>query len=186
MPVGNPAPPRPRSPDALTSSMTSFGCIAERLLQPLVALVLQEEVEGVAVRLADVSGEDRFHSVHRLQLRRPTELRSHSTTSDDNPSAPPRPGAFRCHPPASRTTLRRRPLVPVLVVHHHHRRAVAGAEALELEQREHARRVGLADLDARASRCSASVTRSAPASAHDSVRHTCSTYLPTGALKNIT
>ena len=27
---------------------------------------------------------------------------------------------------------------------------------------------------------------SAPASAHDSVRHTCSTYLPTGALKNIT
>ena len=31
-----------------------------------------------------------------------------------------------------------------------------------------------------------SVTRSAPASAHESVRHTCSTYLPTGALKNIT
>ena len=41
--------------------------------------------------------------------------------------------------------------MPVLVVHHHDRRAVAGAEALELEQREHARRVGLADLDPRAS-----------------------------------
>ena len=26
MPVGNPAPPRPRRPDAVTSSMTSCGC----------------------------------------------------------------------------------------------------------------------------------------------------------------
>ena len=45
--------------------------------------------------------------------------------------------------------------------------------------------VGLADLEPSFS-LSDSVTRSAPASAHDSVRHTCSTYLPTGALKNIT
>ena len=36
--------------------------------------------------------------------------------------------------------------MPVLVVDHHHRRAVAGAEALELQQREHPGRVGLADL----------------------------------------
>ena len=33
---------------------------------------------------------------------------------------------------------------------------------------------------------SASVTRSAPLRAHDSVRHTCSTNLPTGSRKNIT
>jgi len=31
MPVGNPAPPRPRSPDFLTSSMTSSGVIASAL-----------------------------------------------------------------------------------------------------------------------------------------------------------
>ncbi len=31
-----------------------------------------------------------------------------------------------------------------------------------------------------------STTRSAPASAHDSVVHTCSTYLPTGVRWNIT
>src|SRR5262245_47610044 len=47
-----------------------------------------------------------------------------------------------------RTILWSRLLVPVLVVHHHDRRAVAGAEALELQEREHARRVGLADLQA--------------------------------------
>ena len=35
-------------------------------------------------------------------------------------------------------------------------------------------------------RQSASVTRSAPFSAHESVRHTCSTYFPTGFVKNIT
>ncbi len=39
-------------------------------------------------------------------------------------------------------------LVPVLVVDHDDRRAVAGAEALELEQREHPRRIGLARMNA--------------------------------------
>ena len=63
MPVGKPAPPRPRSPDALTCSMTSFGCIASAFFRPVVAFVLEEEVEREAVRLADVLGENRFHSL---------------------------------------------------------------------------------------------------------------------------
>ena len=33
-PVGNPAPPRPRSPDDLTSAMTSFGDIASAFFSP--------------------------------------------------------------------------------------------------------------------------------------------------------
>ena len=70
-------------------------------------------------------------------------------------------------------------LVP-RVVDHHHRRAIAGAEAFDLDQRERAARIGLARLDARARSQIASVTRSAPFSAHDSVRQTLSTNLPTG------
>ena len=34
MPVGNPAPPRPRSPDALTCSMMSFGLSVSALRSP--------------------------------------------------------------------------------------------------------------------------------------------------------
>ena len=64
------------------------------------------------------------------------------------------------------------------VVDHHHRRAVAGAEALDLDQRERAAGVGLARLDAESSPHSSSVTRSAPFSAQDSVRQTCSDELP--------
>ena len=63
IPVGKPAPPRPRSPDAFTISMTWPGVIAERLAQPLVAAALQVGVERVAVRLADVRGENWFHRV---------------------------------------------------------------------------------------------------------------------------
>ena len=57
---------------------------AERLLQPVVALVLQVEVERVAVRLADVFGENRFHvqsahlHFHRSSIRRSTVRRAYS------------------------------------------------------------------------------------------------------------
>ena len=72
----------------------------------------------------------------------------------------------------------RQTLVPA-VVDHHERRAIARAEALHFHQRE--RPDGSVPLGSvpRAS-ISSSVTRSAPRSAHGSVRHTCTTYLPTG------
>ena len=34
IPVGNPAPPRPRSPDALTRSMSAVGSIASAFFSP--------------------------------------------------------------------------------------------------------------------------------------------------------
>ena len=47
-----------------------------------------------------------------------------------------------------RRLLRLQALVPVVVVHHHDRCAIAGAEAFERLQGEHAGRIGFADLDA--------------------------------------
>ena len=61
MPVGKPAPPRPRSPDALTSSMISSGFFASASFSAVVAFVLEIEVQREGVRLADVFGEDRIH-----------------------------------------------------------------------------------------------------------------------------
>jgi hypothetical protein len=74
--------------------------------------------------------------------------------------------------------LRLQALVPV-IVDQDDRRPVARAKALDLEQRERAAWIGLAGPDS-SLRDSTSVTRSAPFKAHDSVRHTCSTYFPTG------
>ena len=63
MPAGNPAPPRPFSPEAFTRSITSFGRHAERFAQAFVPLVLQIEVERVAVRLANELGENGVHEL---------------------------------------------------------------------------------------------------------------------------
>ena len=45
MPVGKPAPPRPRRFDAFTSLMMASGSIADGLLQRLVAVELEVAVE---------------------------------------------------------------------------------------------------------------------------------------------
>ena len=54
-----------------------IGRLRQRLLQPVVALVLQVEIEREAVRLADVLGEDRFHTVQQAASRRP-RVRRHA------------------------------------------------------------------------------------------------------------
>ena len=66
------------------------------------------------------------------------------------------------------------------VVDHHDRRAIAGAEAFDFEQRERAASASVSPGLIPSFADSSSVTRSAPFSAHDSVRQTCSTNLPTG------
>jgi hypothetical protein len=48
MPVGNPAPPRPRRPDAFTCSMMSPGACVSALRSASYPCVLQVEVERVA------------------------------------------------------------------------------------------------------------------------------------------
>src|SRR5882762_3631304 len=92
-----------------------------------------------------------------------------------------------------RALLGREALVPV-VVDHHDRRAIACAEALDLHQRERPRRVGLAGLDSqlraqllgdalgaqqRARQRAAHVEHVLPDRPRE-VRHTLSTYFPTG------
>ena len=122
MPVGKPAPPRPRSPDAFTISITWSGVMRQRLLQPFVALVLQVEVEREAVRLADVCGEERFHVTAR-----------HAFSIDVMTAGERRLAAARAgRRAAAGTSLGLQALVP-RVVDHHDRRAVAGAETLDLD-----------------------------------------------------
>ena len=63
MPVGKPAPPRPRRPESLTASMTSSGRHAERLAQrgvPALVLVGRQRPGSVGV---PVVGEDRGQRV---------------------------------------------------------------------------------------------------------------------------
>ena len=117
----------------------------ERLLQRLVPLVLQVEIEREAVRLADVSGEDRFHvygtstTKHEVTKRFDAfvlfVLRGSSSCfvrrRGDNRSARPR-RASRRSSSSSRRILRPQALVPG-VVDHHDRRAIARAEALDLD-----------------------------------------------------
>src|SRR5262249_58236404 len=107
---------------------------AERLLEPLIPLVLQIEVERVAVGLVNVRGENWLHSDNTagqraeglgpwdrqpymlpLHLQMTTRKRGDSTSLQI------------IH--QFRTRFRGRALVPVFVVDHHDRRAVAGAEA---------------------------------------------------------
>ena len=76
--------------------------------------------------------------------------------------------------------------VPVFVVDHDDRRTVARAKALHRLNREHAGWIGLAGLDPELLLRAPRSRARHPASAHDSVVHTCNTYLPTGLRKNIT
>ena len=201
IPVGNPAPPRPRRPDALTMSTTCVGCQRERFPQALVPLVLQIEIEREGIRLANVFGEQGFHldstvttkarsgtkttipmenERRELRVLRAFVVRRHCFSLDHVMAPAQRGFAARAQIVEQRRhVLRPQPLVP-RVVDHHDRRSIACAEAFDFEQRERAARDRSRRARSRASRTISSVTRSAPFSAHDSVRHTCSTNLPTG------
>ena len=150
-PVGKPAPPRPRRPDFLTSSMTCVRRHRQRLLQALVALlVLLVVIERVA------AGRERVLRQHRLVVRHRLRLAPASWSCPAladalldarwQPLSALRPSVFMrsTRPPTCSGV---QALVPVVVVDHHHRRAIAGAEALHRLDGEHAGRVGFAGLD---------------------------------------
>src|SRR4029079_15323729 len=78
------------------------GLHRERLAQPLIALMLQEEVEGEAVGFADVPGENWFHLFLDPQVTtRERRFASNLQLIDE-----------------AAATLGSRLLMPVLVVHH--------------------------------------------------------------------
>ena len=54
MPVGKPAPPRPRSPDSFTTFTMSAGVMPSACLQRAVAAALLPAVERARLRLAEV------------------------------------------------------------------------------------------------------------------------------------
>src|SRR5262249_12433045 len=153
----------------------------QRLLQRLIALVLQKKVERVAVWLADVLSKNRIHRIHSYgtrDLKVAGSISPHSTFKWQPESAatprvfrsstslPHDSGvAFSCHCSLFTMTTGARSQAP----RHSNSSSVNVPDA------------SVSPTFSPSFSLSASVTRSAPASAHDSVRHTCSTYLPTGA-----
>ena len=150
--------------------------------------MLEIEIEREAVRLANVFGEKGLHRHSATILSRSHEVlrvfvicicADSSLPFDHVMAAAQRCFAMRAEiVDELRRVLRLQALVPG-VVHHDDRRAIARAEAFDLEQRERPARVGLARPDAERLQIS-SVTRSAPFSAHDSVRQTSARSVPTG------
>ena len=123
----------------------------QRLAQPVVRLMLQRKLERMAVRLADVGGKNRVHffcsRLHRslsasaLRLALPPAFGGQPamlTLLDVQMTAGKGAVTLRLDPiDESGRILGLQLLVPVLVVDHHDWRTVAGAETLELHQREH-------------------------------------------------
>ena len=109
MPVGKPAPPRPRRPDSVTSSTISAGAIATRLAQALQAAMRLVVVERQRIDDAAAGeGQPRLLASGRAF---PRSARAHSGCAPpvSKPGveqagdvARPRPARRRCGPPASR------------------------------------------------------------------------------------
>src|SRR6185369_16545967 len=109
MPVGNPAPPRPRSPDFLTSSTTWSGVIVSTTLRSASYPPDCSYTESVC---------DPSFPTFRVRTR----------------SIAPPPASGKAVEEAVR--LLRREVLVVVVVHLEHRRRAARAEALDAHERE--------------------------------------------------
>ena len=180
-PVGKPAPPRPRSPEALTSAITCSGVIAlpsaalEDLAQRLVAaarlVVLQAPVAAVEAGVdlrADVAAVKAGLGAVGLELERSSIVRS----CDAPPSASVATSS------SSRSSLMK--LHHLAVVDQHHRRVGAGAQALGLLHGEEAVGRGTVLFDAEPA-AQVLAARSAPSrSWHGRLVQTLSLKRPTG------
>ena len=107
MPVGKPAPPRPRSPESLTAWMIASGSMRERLAQRLVPAVAVVALEGEGVRLVPVGGEDRGEGGHSDVLLRaapssPSPWRAAGPRSEAPPADGPSPARPSGRPASTR------------------------------------------------------------------------------------
>src|SRR5688500_820606 len=199
-PVGKPAPPRPRSPDAFTSSITSAGFMPSAFLRPSYAPCLTEKSSVKAlgsrmylVRIGSISvssdnselqtpnfktaqGRECLWSLefevwscphHVSTLRWQPESAASPRACRSSTSFPHDSGlACSCHSS----------LFTITTVARSHAPRHSNSSSVNMPEGS----VSPTPMPSFAE--SASVTRSAPLSAQDSVRQTCRTYVPTFSL----
>src|SRR4051812_34423804 len=168
-PVGNPAPPRPRSPDSLISltiqsrplAMTSLvpsqsprwrAPVRCQSCSPYRLVKTRSRSASIAFLSGPLSGPGRLFGQRRLQLRRLRGFGQRRLAADRRRAAPPAQRAERrrfavAQRVEQRLGLRAVEVLVIIVVDLQDRRVDAGAEALDLDQREQPIRGRFADAD---------------------------------------
>ena len=127
LPIEKPAPPRPRRPDALSSSSSSSGVASQRLAQRLVAAAALVDLERFEARLVDVLEQQLVG--HEAPRRAFGSTLGAARRAASSGSGSLRPARSCCERASGTSSSVERP--DVLAVDRRHRRDVAGAEALE-------------------------------------------------------
>ena len=144
MPVGKPAPPRPRSPDALTSSISCSGfMLSTTFCQDAIAAARLIGRQRVRVGNTDIAEQNLFHaqSMIEMTMKRGACRSNVSVLIFDCPFV----SLFQGF--ENPLDLFFGQIFVIFVVDLHHRRGAARGETFHFAQSESAVRRGLPDLD---------------------------------------